>query len=145
MRNLIYELLCELHTRKRFQCLKLPNGPVLKLRTVIARHLAQQWDGISKPTSKTVAECIEYLRTTGAHKLLQKYGKALFRPLSLPIVEEALKRLHSGRAPGLGGFLASVPKAFSLIFAPKIYSLLCEGFGGGGGTFLNRGLQLLSP
>ena len=86
----------ELQQRRKLGWVKDKQGQVLHDPLRIAEALVQHWSSVSVTGKKSVDECIGYLKGLGLPGNLENKAKALFRPLTEEIVQEALHRLYNG-------------------------------------------------
>ena len=86
----------ELQSRKHMQRLRDKHGVMLTEPRKIVKALVDHWNVVSEKYGKSKEECTQFLPKPGICPELAQYGGALFKPLSLDIVTEGLRRLKTG-------------------------------------------------
>lgn len=88
--------------------------------------------------------CSAYLNEIFVGKDMPKLVKALYKPLSIEVVLQALDNLQPTAAPGYDGFVVKIYKAFKDLFAPHMV-LIIEEFLRTGEIPLQWSLALFNP
>ena len=109
---------------KHMQWLRDTHGTVLAEPRKIVKALVHHWDDVSERYGRSKEECPRFLRKLGICPNIAQYGAALFKPLSLSIVEEGLRRLKTRGSPGIDGVPAEILKAFPEIMIPKMHACI---------------------
>ena len=78
----------------------------------VAKALSDHWSGISKEGGGTPAQCAEYMPFLPIPPSLKRLAPALFKLLSLELVQEVLKRQVPGASRGIDGFALNIYQEF---------------------------------
>ena len=82
------------------------------------------WCGISKEGGQTPAQCAEYMHSLRIPTSLKRMAPALFTPLSMELVQGALKRQVLGASPGIDGFDLKIYQEFHEFFSVRMLEIL---------------------
>ena len=119
----INKLMSELQCRRRLGAVRDATGRQLTKPVQIATALKDHWEAVSKEGLMTVEDCTAFLESLPLPSNFKQMAKALFRPLSQELVDEALKRLHNDVSPGDDGVGARVYKRFAEVFSPAMLQI----------------------
>ena len=89
------------------------------------------WEGVMLDNAVTEVECARYLDSLPIPANVKRAAPLLFRPLSLPLVQEALREMKPHSSPGLDGIQASVYQAMGDIFSGKMMDIMGQSLAGG--------------
>ena len=116
----INKLMSELQCRRKLGAVRDPTGAHLTQPVKIATTLREHWKGVSKQGLMLVDECTEFLQSLPLPANFKTMARALFRPLTQEVVNEALDRLHTNVSPGDDGVGAKIYQCFAEVFAPAM-------------------------
>ena len=90
----------------------------------VAKARSDHWSGISKERGGTPAQCAEYMQSLPILTSLKGLAPALFKPLSLELVQEALKTQVLGASPSIDGFALNIYQEFHEFFSVRMLEIL---------------------
>ena len=139
----INKLSSELQCRRRLGAVKDATGRQLSKPVQIATALKDHWEAVSKEGLMTVEDYTIFLESLPLPSNFKQMARALFRPLSQQLVDEALKRLHNDVSPGDEGVGACVYKCFAAMFSSAMLAIAQHCFTQGS-FFEDWGLGILN-
>ena len=113
----------ELQCRRRLGAVRDKVGKHLTQLAQIATVLKEHWEGVSREGVMSVEDCTAFLQSLPLPANFKAMAKALFRPLTQELVDEALKRLDNDVSPGDDGVGARIYKRFSEAFFPAMFQI----------------------
>ena len=87
---------------------------------MIAKEVTEFWAGIMNTGGGDEAACSAYLAKFFRGRDMSLFFKALFKPLTLDLVDKALDALQPNSSPGIDGFTIKIYKAFRKEFSPRV-------------------------
>ena len=97
----------------------------------VAKALSDHSGGISKEGGGTPKQCAEYMQSLPIATSLKRLALALFKTLSLELVQEALKRPVAGASPSIDIFALNIYQEFREFFSISMLEVLRQAQGGG--------------
>ena len=82
------------------------------------------WDGVMLDNAVTEVDCKRYLESLVIPANVKRAAPLLFRQVSLPLVQEALRQMKPHSSPGLDGIHASVYQAMDDLFSGKMLVIM---------------------
>ena len=116
----IWRLVKQLQVRRKLQRIRDTQGNILSDPASIAREVTDFWAGIMNTGGGDEPACSTYLSKFFGGRDMSILFKALFKPLSLDLVNKALDALQPNSSPGIDGFTIKIYKAFRTEFSPRI-------------------------
>ena len=113
----------ELQCRRRLGAVRDKVGKHLTQPAQIATALKEHWEGVSREGVMSVEGRTAFLQSLPLPANFKAMAKALFRPLTQELVDEALKRLHNDVSPGDDGVGARIYKRFFEAFSSTIFQI----------------------
>ena len=90
----------------------------------VAKAWSDHWSGISKEGGGTPEQCAQWMQSLPIPTSLKRLAPALFKPLSLEMVQEALKRQFPGASPSIDGFALNIYQEFHEFFFVGMLEIL---------------------
>ena len=107
-RKQVDRLMLNLKKAKQVAWIRNLYGSFVTDPTGVAKALSDHWSGISKEGGGTPEQCEAYMQSLPIPTSLKRLAPALFKPLSMDLVQEALKRQVPGASPGIDGFALNI-------------------------------------
>ena len=90
----------------------------------VAKALSDHWSGMSREGAGTPEQCEAYMQLLPIPTSLKRLAPALFQPLSMDLVQEALKRQVPGASPSIDVFALNIYQEFHEFFSPHMLDIL---------------------
>ena len=110
-RKQVDRLMLSLKRAKQVASIRNKYGSFVTDPLGVAKPLSDHWSGISKEGGGTPAQCAEYMQSLRSPTSLKRLAPAVFTPLSLELVQAALKRQVLGASPGIDRFDLNIYQA----------------------------------
>ena len=130
-RRCVLRLMKEMEERRTVMRLRDSQGHYAQSREQMASMLQKFWDGVMLDNAVTVVDCTRYLESLPIPANVKRAAPLLFRQVSLPLVQEALRQMKPHSSPGLDGIQASVYQAMDDLFSEKMLVIMEQFLAGG--------------
>ena len=122
-RKQVDRLMLNLKKAKQVAWIRNKHGSFVTDPTWVAKALSDHCSGISKEGGGTPKQCEAYMQSLPI--------PALFKPLSIDLVQEALRRQVPGASPGIDGFALNIYQEFHEFFSAPMLEILGQAQGDG--------------
>ena len=123
-RKQVDRLMLNLKKAKQVAWIRSKYGSFVTDPTRVAKALSDHWSGISKEGGGTPEQCEAYMQSLPIPRSLKRLAPALFKPLSMDLVQEALKRQVPGASPGIDVFALNIYEEFHEFFSARMLEIL---------------------
>ena len=130
-RRRVLRLMKEMEERQTVMRLQDSQGHYAQNREQMASMLQKFWEGVMLDNAVTEVDCARYLESVPIPANVKRAAPLLFRPVSLPLVQEALRQMKPHSSPGLDGIQASVYQAMDGLFSEKMMVIMEQFLAGG--------------
>ena len=130
-RRRVLRLMKEMEERRTVMRLRDSQGCYAQNREQMASMLQKLWEGVMLDNAVTEMECTRYLDSLPIPANVRRAAPLLFRPLRLPLVQDALRQMKPHSSPGLDGIQASVYQAMDDILSEKMMDIMGHFLAGG--------------
>ena len=120
----VLQLMKEMKERRTAMRMRDSQGNYAQNRDQMASMLQKFWEGVMPDKAVTEAECTKYLESLPIPANVKRAAPMLFRPVSLSLVQEALRQMKPHSSPGLDGMQASVYQATCSVFSEKMVTIM---------------------
>ena len=123
-RQRVQRLMREMRNCRMVQRMRDSSGAYLTNKCNMAALIAEFWTGVMSPNGVTLEECSRYLDSLPIPAKVHAAFLLLWKPLSEPLVQQALEKMKAHSSPGLDSAPASVYKRFADMFVTRMLSIL---------------------
>ena len=130
-RRRVLRLMKEMEERRTVMRLRDSEGHYAQSREQMASMLQKFWEGVMLDNAVTQVDCTRYLESLPIPANVKRAAPLLFRQVSLPLVQEALRQMKPHSSPGLDGIQASSYQAMDGLLSEKMLVIMERFLAGG--------------
>ena len=120
----VVKLVSEMRERQNMARVRDQGGRLTRDPMQMAEVFKNYWGGVMSPTGRTESECSRYIESLPILERVRQAFPLLFKPLSIDIVQCALKKMPKGSSPGRDGVPIELYQALPDLFVPQLHRAL---------------------
>ena len=101
-RRRVLRLMKEMEERRTVMRLRDSQGHYAQNREQMASMLQKFWEGVMLDNAVTEVDCTRHLQSLPIPANVKRAAPLLFRPVSLPLIQEAVRQMKAHSSPGSG-------------------------------------------
>ena len=130
-RRRVLRLMKEMEERRTVIRLRDSQGNYAQNREQMASMLQKFREGVTLDNAVTEVDCTRYLESLPIPANVKRAAPLLFRRVSVPLFQEALRQMKPHSSPGLDSIQASLYQAMDGIFSAKMVVIMEQFLAGG--------------